>query len=379
MKQRIPLLSLVLLSSMLLPRAVHAGPSDHNRKATYIIKAATLVPDDTNWAKELKALSEAVEERTGGDVRFRFWFGGSMGDEPDVIRKLRSGLIQCAAISGMGLGQITPEIRILESPLTFSTRTIDVKTDTGDTVQVLAYDFDQIDAAYEALRPTFSRTAGENGFEILGYAEHGAIYLFSANPIRSIEELRKVRPWVWRNDPYAALLFETLQVRAKSLPVVDVYANLRKGTIDTFYNTPYLTIGMEWHVKAEHMINMPIVNGTGALIIEKTYFESLPEKHRTVIREVCAEFMDRFIEVSRQENIKALASLLGRNGVKKTDLEAGEIERFREIGRRHRELAATGSGETDPFYSKELLDTFEAVLKRNTLTPATPSSVENSQ
>lgn len=379
MKQRALLLSLAILASMFIPKIVGAGPFGRGGGADYVIKAATLVPDGTNWAKELKALSAVVEERTGGEVRFRFWFGGSMGDEPDVIRKLRSGLIQCAAISGMGLGQIVPEIRILESPLTFSTRTIDVKTDTGDTVQILTYDFDQIDAAYEALRPTFSRTAGDNGFEILGYAEHGAIYLFSANPIRSIEELRNARPWVWRNDPYAALLFETLQVRAKSLPVVDVYANLRKGTIDTFYNTPYLTIGMEWHVKAATMINMPIVNGTGALIIEKTYFESLPENHRTVIRDVCAEFMDRFIEVSRQENVKALASLLGRNGVRKTDLEAGESERFREIGRRHRELAATGSGETGPFYSRELLDRFESVLKGSAPAPATPSKDDPSR
>ncbi|MFC1888294.1 TRAP transporter substrate-binding protein DctP [Thermodesulfobacteriota bacterium] len=379
MKQRALLLSLTALACLLIPLTAGAGPADHDGGADYVIKAATLVPDGTNWAKELKALSATVEERTNGEVRFRFRFGGSMGDEPDVIRKLRSRSIQCAAISGMGLGQIVPEIRILESPLTFSTKSIDVKTDTGGTVRVLTYDFDQVDAAYEALRPTFSRTAGDNGFEILGYAEHGAIYLFSSNPIRSIEELRKARPWVWRNDHYASLLFETLEVRAKSLPVIDVYANLRKGTIDTFYNTPYLTIGMEWHVKAEYMINMPIVNGTGALIIEKTYFESLPEHHRAVIREVCAEFMDRFIGVSRQENVKALASLLGKNGVRKIDLEAGEIDRFREIGRRHRVLAATGSGETGPFYGRELLDTFESVLKGSTPAPATPSNPDTSQ
>ena len=88
---------------------------------------------------------------------------------------------------------------------------------------------------------------------------------------------------------------------------------------------------------------------------------------------------DRFIEVSRQENVKALASLLGRNGVRKTDLEAGESERFREIGRRHRELAATGSGETGPFYSRELLDRFESVLKGSAPAPATPSKDDPSR
>ena len=350
-------LSVVLLTLML------ADPAAAQRKgAVYEIKTATLIPEGTRWAEEMHNFNAEVQKRTDGEVRFRFWFGGVMGDEPDIIRKLRVGQVQAAALSGMGVSHIFPEIRVLENPFVYRTREIEVETDTGGTVKVITYDYDQIDAVSAALEPYFRDKARENGFEVLDFAEQGPIYLFSSKPIRNMEEIKKTKVWAWQNDLYAYLIFRSFGVFPVVMPVVDVLTGLRAGMIETFYNTAYLTIGLQWHNKVEYMVNMPLVNGTGLFLIDKAYFDALPAPHRETIRTVARHYMEKFVNVSRTENLKALGLLLGSGNIKAVDVPAGAAEEFARIGAVIRKNATSQIYDTGPFYDEALLARFNKIL-----------------
>jgi len=355
------LICMVFVTMLFVPPAA-AQPKEKAYKPIYEIKMATLIPEGTSWAEELHHFNAEVQKRTAGEVRFRFWFGGVMGDEPDMIRKLRVGQVQAAALSGMGVSHIFPDIRVLESPFTFRTREIEVETDTGGKVMVVGYDYDQIDAVAAALQPHFTKKAREHGFEVLGFAEQGPIYLFSSKPIRSVEDIKKMKVWAWQNDFYAYLIFRSFGVLPVVMPVVDVLTGLRVGMLETFYNTAYLTIGLQWQNKVDYMVNMPLVNGTGMLLIDKDYFEDLPPLHRETIRAVARHYMAKFIKVSRAENIKALGLLLGSGNIKPVEVSASAAEEFSRIGGGIRRNATTQIYDTGPFYDKALLDKFNKVL-----------------
>jgi TRAP-type C4-dicarboxylate transport system substrate-binding protein len=86
------------------------------------IKFATLAPEGSTWMKIMERFSKDVLKNTNGDVKFKFYWGGVQGDdEKVVIRKMRINQLQSAGFTGVGLGEILPEVRLLESPFLFKT------------------------------------------------------------------------------------------------------------------------------------------------------------------------------------------------------------------------------------------------------------------
>src|SRR6516164_7237253 len=84
-----------------------------------VLKVATLAPEGTPWMKLFRQLQERVEQRTERRITFKFYSGGVQGDERDVIRKMRAGQLSGAAITGIGLAMIDPEVRALEGARTY--------------------------------------------------------------------------------------------------------------------------------------------------------------------------------------------------------------------------------------------------------------------
>jgi len=56
-----------------------------------IIKMATLVPEGTDWHGMLVELGQRWKEATNGQIVLRIYPGGVVGDERDMIRKMRIG------------------------------------------------------------------------------------------------------------------------------------------------------------------------------------------------------------------------------------------------------------------------------------------------
>ena len=74
-----------------------------------IIKMATLAPEGTPWHALIAKMGERWKEETNGNVRLRIYPGGIVGDERDMIRKMRIGQIHGAAISAEGLSEVNPQ------------------------------------------------------------------------------------------------------------------------------------------------------------------------------------------------------------------------------------------------------------------------------
>src|SRR5690606_11746948 len=77
------------------------------------IKMAVLVPEGTTWGNSLKRLSKEVETVTNGEVKFRIYYGGVSGDEPDVLRKIHIGQMNGGIFTGKTLGDIYGDVRAM--------------------------------------------------------------------------------------------------------------------------------------------------------------------------------------------------------------------------------------------------------------------------
>ncbi|MCW9046496.1 MAG: TRAP transporter substrate-binding protein DctP, partial [Gammaproteobacteria bacterium] len=117
-----PVLYKILILSLLLAPAAYA-------EKTYTLKFASLIPADTAWMKNIENWSNELETKSNGQLKIKIYPGGVMGDEPDVLRKIRSRQLQGAFFTGYGIGRIYSPARVLEMPFLFQ------NTDESDYVR----------------------------------------------------------------------------------------------------------------------------------------------------------------------------------------------------------------------------------------------------
>jgi len=153
--------------------AFTARTAEGRRRARprYEIKFATLAPEGSTWMNIMHELDDELYERSGGEVGFRIYAGGVSGDESDVLRKIRIGQLHAAGFTGVGMGEILPEVRVLDLPFLF-------------------FNYGEVDYVLERTRETFSRRFAEEGFELMGWAEVGFVYFYSKEPIKTQEDLK---------------------------------------------------------------------------------------------------------------------------------------------------------------------------------------------
>ncbi len=73
--------------------------------ATTTLKIGTIVPQDSSWGKEFQRLTKDVSDDTNGELVLDFQWNAQAGDENLMVQKIRSGQLDAAAVTALGLAQ----------------------------------------------------------------------------------------------------------------------------------------------------------------------------------------------------------------------------------------------------------------------------------
>lgn len=306
--------------------------------AATVIKFATLAPEGTSWTKTLRKFADEVKEKTSGRISFKIYSGGISGDEKDVVRKIRIGQIHAAGFTGFGLGEIAPEIRVLDAPFLFSNTS-------------------QIDSVYSAFNEEFKNIFLKKGFVLLGYSEVGTVYVFSKNPIRKLSDFSKSKMWLWEGDPIAQETFRSFKANLIPLSITDVMTSLQTGMIDTVYGTPNTIIPLQWYSKMKYALDIPITNASGAILLSKKTFDALSKEDAEILIALAKKYFETLNEISRKENLKAIETLKSKGIIflKPSALDESELKKAAEEARKNL---------SQKVYPKELLEKIESYLKK---------------
>lgn len=275
---------------------------------TQVFKMATLVPEGGTVYKGLVAMKEGIKAKTGGCVDMLIFAGGTMGDETDVIKKIRIGQLSGGAVTGRGLSEVEPEVRILELPFLFKNE-------------------NQIDHVYGHLRKYFEDKLAAKGFVLLGWAEAGLVQIFSTKPIATKKDLEGSKMWIWTGDEFAQAFFDVMKIVPIPLAVADVLTSLQTGLIDACYGPPNAALGFQWQTKAKNMSLVNIVNATGGIIVSKASWDKLNPAQQTVVKQVVEEESKKLVAQTRIENKGALEALktTGVNVIQPTPESMNEL------------------------------------------------------
>ena len=264
----------------------------------YTLKFATLMPSGTAWSKLLDDWVKEVEEKSNGRIKFKMYSGGVMGDEPDVLRKIRKGQLHGGMFTGYGIGRIYSPARVLEVPFLFK------NTRESDYVR-------------KKIMPELEAGFRKKGFELLGWPEVGFIHFFSKQPIKSLDDLRKSKIWLWQGDPLGEAFFKAAKIKPVPLSIIDVYTQLsaRHGSINTIYTSSFGAIALQWYSKLNYASDLAFTNAIGGLVVSNSFYNKLPKDLQLLLKTTGKRLGDDIRKQARKEN-KRSQVILKKNGIK---------------------------------------------------------------
>ncbi|MCX4240979.1 TRAP transporter substrate-binding protein [Paraliomyxa miuraensis] len=265
------------------PLIAKAGPS-------FTIKMASLAPKGSSWAKAFEAVARMVKEESGGEMVVKTYLGGTMGDEPAMVRKVRTGQLDAVAVTNVGLGEIDKQLLMLQMPLLFK-------------------NYDQLDRVRKVMKPKFDALLASAGFIAGGDGDVGFAYLFSNSPIKVPSDVKNTKMWVWQSDPVSKEIMKVAGVNAVPLDVPDVLPSLQTGVIDAFANSPYGAIALQWYTKAAYITNLKLSMTIGGTVIGKKSWDALPPEFQKILQDASMSVHDKLLSRIRSDNKKAISAL----------------------------------------------------------------------
>ncbi|HTY36125.1 MAG TPA: TRAP transporter substrate-binding protein DctP [Bacteroidota bacterium] len=297
----------------------------------YTIKFATIAPEGSTWMNVMKEYDAAIRKESGGRMGFKIYATGVQGDEKTVLRKIRVGQLHSGGFTGVGMGEIAPKVRILDSPFL-------VRSD------------DEMDMLYKEFGSDFEQAFEEGGYVLLGWAEVGFVHVFTSSPIRKRDDLKGIKMWTWEGDPIAETAFRTLGINPIPLSVTDVNTSLQTGLIDAFYTTPYAAIALQWYTRVKYMIDVPLADASGAVLISKKYYDQLPKDLQEILLRNGRSYISKLTQMSRKDNKDALVELTKR-GITILPANDKDVLEYVDVGNRSRR-ALVGKLYSEDFLNK---------------------------
>src|SRR5262249_26469361 len=152
------------------------------------------------------------------------------GDERDVVRKMKLGQLDGAALSAIGLGLIQPQVLVLELPYLF----------TSD---------EQIDRVRMRLGPELEAGFERAGYVLVSWGDIGWGHTYFTAAITGPDDVARIKFWEWPDDPISREMFAVLGLNGVPLGLPDVLAALQTGTIQACAAPPLAAIALQWHTK----------------------------------------------------------------------------------------------------------------------------------
>jgi len=231
-----------------------AGPV---RAAQTVVKMATLAPEGSSWYRVLQDMGEEWKKASGGAVTLRIYPGGVAGDEDAMIRKMRVGQIQAAAITGIGLAYLDRSFYALHVPMMYASD-------------------EEFDYVRDKFAPVLEKRLEEKGFVVLNWGDAGWVHFFSKSPVVTPAEAKALKLFTWSGDTTLLQLYKETGFHPVPLNTSDLLPSLQTGMVNGYSSTPLASLAFQWFGLAPNMTDLRYAPLTGATVIDRGVWEKIP-------------------------------------------------------------------------------------------------------
>jgi len=280
-----------------------AGSAD----AATTLKMGTLAPGDSVWGREFKRWAKEVSDDTNGELTLDFQWNGQAGDEVLMVQKIRSGQLDGAAVTAIGLAQTgVTDVLLFQMPGLFA-------------------NWGKLDAVRDAMRPDFDQQFQSKGFTVLGWGDVGAAKTMSIGfEVHHPADLQGKNCSFIAGDPIGPALFAAIGgITAKEVTVPEILPNLKNGSIQVITVPPLAAEQLQWASTMTHINTLTTGFGIGAIIVSSSRVQGLPQNLREVLTHRGREAAERLTRTIRNLDAQSFARLKSS----KTAYEPSEAEK----------------------------------------------------
>jgi TRAP-type C4-dicarboxylate transport system substrate-binding protein len=261
-----------------------------------VIKLATIAPEGTLWAQECRAAGGEIETLTGGALRVKFYNGGVAGDELEVLGRINKGQLDGTISAGILCEKVSPTLRAIRIPGMFESY--------EEAVQMAA-----------RLRPVAEAEVQANGLVLLGVGAEGTDVIFSKTPVRSLDDLRKLRIWKWEGDEVGIAVARAMGITTVPTPLMEASRAYEAGKLDGYFAIPTAALAFQWSAHTRYVSSLPVGHLNGCALMSARSFDKLPIDQQQAVRAAIAKLVGRVEQVSRREEAQLLGGLFARQGL----------------------------------------------------------------
>lgn len=257
------------------------------------IRLGTLAPQGSSYHRILQEMGEQWRIKTNGAVQLTV-YAGTMGSEPELVRRMRLGQLQAGTLTVTGLQEIDPAVSALqEMPMMFRS-------------------LDEVEYVRSKLEPRLAQLFADKGYLVLFWADAGWVHYFTRKPALHPDDLKTMKTFVTAGDIKHFDIMKSAGYPPVALEWTDALTALRTGMIDAVPTIPLVALASQFYTVANHMIAVDWAPLVGATVITKKAWDAFSPETQAALREAANQAGKRFQARGREEADSAVAAMQKR-------------------------------------------------------------------
>ena len=255
-----------------------------------VVKMGTLAPEGTDWHGMLIEMGQQWKSATKGKVQLRIYPGGVLGDERDMVRKMRIGQIQAAGMTAEGLSEIVSDFSCYFVPLVYQ-------------------DSEDVNKVTEALLPELEQKLEDNGFKLLYLSELTYAYWFSTSPIKVPSDLKNKKFFTWAGDFKWEQVYKKAGYSPVPLATTDILSALQTGLISTIPQPPIYALAQQSFGIADHMLDLKWGVLMAGIVVDMKTWKRIPDKYHEDLLSIAKAIQAKYADSNSDADVKALDAM----------------------------------------------------------------------
>ena len=286
MRRSLLLLSVAVLL-LLAPRTAHA--------AGHKLRMATMAPRSSSWGKLFRVWQRAIDKKTHGRLEVTVYYNGVQGGDDTMVGKMRSGQLDGAALTSVGLSRIYRDVMVLQLPGVVDS-------------------WSELDKVRAGLGSELEQGFQKKGFHLLGWGDVGLVRQMTRGfAVHRPADLRGHHPVVWRKEPMGPLVYSSIgQVMPVALGPLEVLPALRSHRVDVVSAPSLAAEQLQWAPYLDHIASTVSVCAIGGTVMRQKAIDDLPGDLRKIFFEMDARLQQLSAHRVRQADAASYQRLTRR-------------------------------------------------------------------
>lgn len=278
------------------------------------IKLGTLAPEGSSWDVSLREMAAEWSRVSGGTVILKVYPGGVAGNEDDMVRKMRIGQMQAAALTVVGLHGIEPGPQVMATP--------------GLIGGKAEWEYVMSRAA-----PAWEKRFADAGFVVLMWGDTGMVHMFLKKKIARPADMQGVRVFAWAGDLSSTEAFKLAGFQPVVISSTDMLPALSTGMIDGYATTPVMALAARWYERTAFMTAATWGHLPGATIVRRDTWEKIPEEVRARLLAIARQYGEKVNAEVTSSQADAIAAMQ-KNGLTVIAFDAAGHAQWQQIAAR---------------------------------------------